>query len=107
MSYASMGANIIFNLLKRSDTLMVAEGLHLFRMKVPAKLAGKAMTETAIPEKTGCSLVAIHSDTAMEINPDPTKPLRADAEIILIGSTEGESRFLGLYGASVATRRRA
>src|SRR5690606_35979816 len=33
MSYASMGSNIIFNLLKRSDVLMLAEGLNVFRMK--------------------------------------------------------------------------
>jgi voltage-gated potassium channel len=98
MSYASMGANIIFNLLKRSDFLMVAEGLGLFRMKVPSALVGKTIAQTSIPEETGCSLVAIHFDTTMEINPDPARSLRADTEIILIGSAEGENRFLERYG---------
>ena len=41
MSYASMGSNAIFNLLERSDILMVAEGLDIVRIRVPATLAGK------------------------------------------------------------------
>ena len=37
MSYASMGANAIFNLLRRADVLMLAEGLTVFRVKVPPR----------------------------------------------------------------------
>lgn len=35
VSDATMGANAIFNLLRRSDVIMVAEGLGVFRLKMP------------------------------------------------------------------------
>ena len=52
-SYASMGANAIFNLLQRSDVLMVAEGLSVFKVKMPASLKeAKEALLVPIPEWT-------------------------------------------------------
>ncbi|MBT5832558.1 MAG: hypothetical protein HOH77_20400 [Candidatus Latescibacteria bacterium] len=99
MSYASMGSNAIFNLLERSDTLMVAEGLDVFKLKIPKSLVGKTIATSAIHRNTGCTLVAINTDTDLQINPDPNLPMPEDAEIILIGSTEGENQFIDLYVA--------
>lgn len=97
MSYASMGSNAIFNLLERSDTLMVAEGLDVFKLKIPKSLVGKTIATSAIHNNTGCTLIAIHTDTDLQINPDPNQPMPEGAEIILIGSTEGENLFIDLY----------
>ncbi len=98
MSYASMGANTIFNLLQRSDILLVAEGLSIFKMKTPAALAGKTIRESAVRRKTGCNMIAVHDAEALQINPDPDMTLPADAELIMIGSVEAEDEFLRLYG---------
>ena len=97
MSYASMGANAIFNLLERGDTLMVAEGLDVFKVGMPASLVGKTIAESGIRRTTGCTVIALDSDGTTQVNPDPTRPLPAEAEMILIGSAEGESRFLGKF----------
>jgi Trk K+ transport system NAD-binding subunit len=97
MSYASMGANAVFNLLEGGGTLMVAEGLELFRVKMPASLAGQTIAESGIRRTTGCTVIALDSDGTTQINPDPMLPLPAGAEMILIGSAEDESRFLGKY----------
>jgi len=94
-----MGSNAIFNLLERSDTLMVAEGLDVFKLKIPKSLVGKTIATSAIHRNTGCTLVAINTDTDLQINPDPNLPMPEDAEIILIGSTEGENQFIDLYVA--------
>ncbi|MDB5262832.1 MAG: transport system, NAD-binding component [Adhaeribacter sp.] len=99
MSYASMGANTIFNLLKRSDILMVAEGLDLLKVKVPAQLAGYTIAQSSIRKETGCTLIAIRNGEAMQINPEPNTILPAAAEIILIGTVEAENKFLNMYGA--------
>ncbi len=97
-SYASMGANTLFNLLKRSDILMVAEGLDVFKVKLPAALAGKTIAQTAIREETGCSIVAIDADTdGTVINPSADTVLVADTEIVLIGTVEAESKFLKMF----------
>lgn len=98
MSYASMGANAIMNLLNRSNILMVAEGLNIFGLKIPPTLAGQTIAETSIRRETGCHIVALKQDDRMLINPDPTLTLPAKAEMILIGTVEAEERFLEEYG---------
>lgn len=98
MSYASMGGNTIFNLLKRSDILMVAEGLDLLKVKVPVQLAGKSIAKSSIRQETGCTIIAVRGPDGLQINPDPFMVLPEDAEIILIGTVEAENKFFSLYG---------
>ena len=100
MSYASMGANTIFNLLKRSDVLMLAEGLDIFRMPTPSSIEGKTMAELAIRKETGCSIVAYKFDGDMHINPDPHTPFPKGSEIIVVGDVESEDIFLKRYGST-------
>jgi Trk K+ transport system NAD-binding subunit len=97
MSYASMGANAIYNVLEQGDVVMLAEGLDVFRNPVPAELVGQPLAGSGIRERTGCSVVAIEIDGKMTVNPPPDLALPAAAEMILIGSTEGERVFLELY----------
>lgn len=94
MSYASMGANTVYNVLERGDIVMLAEGLDVFRHPVPRSLAGRRLAEAGIREETGCSVVAVERGPRMVINPDPDFALPAGAELILIGTTEAERRFL-------------
>ena len=100
-SYASMGANIIFNLLKHSDILMLAEGLNVFRIELPDHLEGKTLIESEIRQRTGCSVIAIQreiegKDTHL-VHFDPSEVLRSDDELVLIGTIESEETFLKTY----------
>lgn len=99
MSYASMGANAIFNLLEQDDVVMIAEGLDVFRCPVPRDLAGKALRDAGVREKTGCSVLAIEMGDDTIVNPPPDVPLPGvgEAELIVIGTTEGERRFFKRY----------
>lgn len=94
MSYSSLGANAILNFFNNDATLMLAEGLNVFRVKVPKSLVGKTLIESKIREVTECSVVAIKMDDVMAVNPDPQAPLHENAELILIGDYEGEKKFL-------------
>jgi len=98
ISYASMGASAIFNLLHRVDVQMVEEGLNVFRVAAPASLVGQSIAESSIRPKTGCSVVAIHSEAGTQINPRPETVLPDGSEIILIGTFEGESKFIEEFG---------
>jgi Trk K+ transport system NAD-binding subunit len=104
LSYASMGASSIINLLQRSKILMIAEGLDLFKVPVPADLAGKTIAESTIREKTGCSVVAVRTERGMEIAPNPSQILPADADIVIIGTAEAEERFLELHETGLVER---
>jgi voltage-gated potassium channel len=99
MSYASMGANAVLNVLEKDDVVMLAAGLDVFRQPVPPSLVGRTLAESSIRESTGCSVVALElsSGTTTQINPSPDVPLPADAELILIGTTEAEKRFVSRF----------
>ena len=101
MSYASMGANALFNLLHRSDLLMIAEGLDVFKVPVPESLAGKTLAEANIRHLTSCSVIGIDRHEALQdkttTNPAADSVLQAGGEIVLIGTPAGESEFLRLF----------
>lgn len=97
MSYASMGANTIFNILEGQDVMMLAEGLNIFNHKVGITLAGKNLIQTDIRKKTGCTVLAIRENGEMTINPDPELKLNKNQELILIGESEGEKMFHEYY----------
>jgi len=97
-SYASMGATSLFNLIKGSSIVSIAEGLDVFRMAVPRSLEGKTIAESGVRERTGCTIVAVRTiDGKLTINPPPHMSLEAGCEMVLVGSMESESRFLKLY----------
>ncbi len=102
MSYASMGASAIYNVLQQGDVVMLAEGLDVFRYPVPAGLIGKPLAQSRIRERTGCSVVALETGGTVTVNPSPTIPLPAGAELILIGTIEGEQKFVQTFVKSTA-----
>jgi voltage-gated potassium channel len=94
LSYASMGANSIFNELRGSDTLLLAEGVNVFPVRVPASLAGRTIAETAIRAETGCTVIAVELEGKRVITPPRDTVLPASAEMVLIGTLEAEEKFL-------------
>lgn len=97
ISYASMGANVLFNQLKRSDVVMIAEGLDVFKLPVPESIAGKTLVEADIRQKTGCTVIGIDRDEKTITNPHPHSEIPAGGEIVLIGSAEGATAFLDTF----------
>ena len=97
MSYASMAASTILNLLKPDELLMLAEGLNIFRVVVPPSYVDKSLAESHIRSRTGCNVVAICDREAMCINPEPAYRLGENNELILIGNEEAESRFFKMH----------
>jgi Trk K+ transport system NAD-binding subunit len=98
MSGPAMGASIMMNVLERGRTLMLPEGLDIFRLPLPASLVGHSLEESNIREDTGCSVVAIVRDGQTEINPPATTPLPDGVELILIGTVESEALFFQRFG---------
>jgi Trk K+ transport system NAD-binding subunit len=97
MSYASMGANTMLNMLKRGEILMLAEGLDLFKLPMPKSLAGRSVAEAQVRERSGVSIVAVIQGDDIQVNPDPLVPLPDEAEILLIGSEDAEASFLDIF----------
>ncbi len=94
LSYASIGANILFNLLQRIDTLLLAEGLSAFRLAIPPAMIGRSLAESQVRETTGCNVIAVVRNGETDVNPDGHQPIPADAELIVIGDADAEQRFV-------------
>lgn len=97
LSYASMSANAIVNVLRSDEITMFTEGLNIFSRPVPRKLVGKPLARSSIRENSGCSVIALKNAGELEVGPDPLQPLVINDELILIGTNEAEQRFLELF----------
>jgi voltage-gated potassium channel len=97
LSYASTGSNAIWNVLSADNTLQLAEGLDVFRVPVPHELVGRSLQSSGIRESTGCTVVAVVEGERYASNPDVGAPLPAGTDLVLIGDSESEDRFLSRY----------
>lgn len=97
LSYATMGANAIFNILERNDIVIVAEGLNVFTVETPPELVGKSLIESKIRQQTGCSVLSIREDSQQVINPDPNVKITGQSELVMVGTTEDEKQFMEIY----------
>ena len=96
-SYASMGANAIFNTLRGHRMLFVAEGLDVFKTSVPRVLVGRTLAQSRLRQETGCNVLAIRAGQQATAQVDVSMPLPEGGELILIGDREAEERFFGRY----------
>jgi len=99
MSVAAVGSNAIFNYLGNQETLLLVEGLNIFKARVPAALVGRTLAASGIRGRTGCSVAAVERDGTLVINPNPDLTLSEDAELVVIGDQEGEKKFVENYRA--------
>lgn len=97
LSYATMGANAIFNILERNDIIIIAEGLNVFTVKTPRALAGRRLIDSEIRQNTGCNVLSIRRNGEQIINPEPDIVIPDESELVLIGTSEDERRFMATY----------
>jgi Trk K+ transport system NAD-binding subunit len=96
-SYASMGANAVFNMLRRHRMLFVADGLDVFTVPVPQALVGRTLAESNLRQETGCTVLAVRAGQHATAQVDASKPLPDGGELILIGDREAEDVFFDRY----------
>ena len=94
MSYASLGAGSIYNILQRDEVLMFAEGLDIFQVKVPEAIIGKPLSGSGIREKSECNVLAIGTDGKFMPTPSPSFILEEGQELVLIGTIDSEKKFM-------------
>lgn len=97
LSSASMAANSIFNRIRESDNLLLAEGVFVFPSPVPAAMADRPLAESALRSETGCTVIAVEKDGQRTVNPDPHTILPSGGKLLLIGTLEAEEKFLRHY----------
>ncbi|THB79055.1 MAG: potassium channel protein [Desulfobulbaceae bacterium] len=96
MSYASLGAGKIYQLLQPDGISLFTEGLTVLRRKAGIDFAGKTIMNSGIREKTGCSIIAIKRHAQIIPSPSPDVELEENDELVVMGTTENEPLFLAL-----------
>ena len=99
LSYASIGATAIWNTLGLNDSLVLAEGLEMFRTPVPPRMVNRTLADSDVRQRTGCNIVALASGDQMVTNPEPTVPLPVTAELVVIGDAAAQQRFFDVFPA--------
>lgn len=99
LSYPSMGAHVIYNMLRESRLLFLAEGLDVFTVAMPAAIAGRTLAETNLRALTGCNVLGIRRSDGAMMNANANLPLPDRGQLILIGDRDAEQRFLEHYHA--------
>lgn len=99
VSNASVGANILINILESKESVFLTEGITVFRRALPAGLVGKTIGESQIRPRTGCSIVALEQadGSAPMIVPPPEQLLMAGTVLILIGGPQQEELFSRIF----------
>lgn len=98
LSYASMAAHTIFNHLRGSATVPLADGVNVFTTGVPDSLAGVSIQDSEVRTRTGCSIIATEIGGRREINPGPDQLLPEEGSLVLVGTLEAEQKFLSEFG---------
>ena len=96
MSYASLGAGTIYQILQPDGISLFAEGLSVLSITAGTQFGGKTIMNSTIREKTGCSIMAIKRASEMIISPPPDTELDKSDELIIIGTLENEKLILNL-----------
>jgi Trk K+ transport system NAD-binding subunit len=107
LSYVPMEATAIFDIVRRGNLVLLAEGIEVFTVTVPPALVGKPIADCSLRQDTGCNVFAVRRAGGAAAHPDISAPLEADTELILIGDRADERRFFERYGAASARQTRA
>lgn len=94
LSYASMGANTILNVLRGSESLILAEGVSVFPVPIPASMAGQKLSDLDLRALTGCTVIAVEESDRRVVNPPADYRLPESGRMFLIGTITSEDQFI-------------
>jgi voltage-gated potassium channel len=101
LSYASLGATEIWNELGPDDSVVLAEGLDVFRVPVPPWLAGRTLADGDVRNDTGCTVLGLvrNGSERVEPTPDGSTPVPPGASLVMIGDAAAQERFYARDGS--------
>src|SRR5690606_7972637 len=107
LAYATLGATEIWSELGPDGSLVVAEGLDVFRVPVPDWLVGRTLAETGLRSRLGCNVIGFvpAGDDRVEAAPPPDQPLPEGASLVMIADAEAQERFFAEDGRRPRRRR--
>jgi voltage-gated potassium channel len=98
LSYAWLGMEQVFALVRGRPLMLLGEQVELFAEPVPASLAGVLLAESRIGDATGLTVIGIEDGERLETNPPATTPLQGGRRLVLVGSPAQLEAFRRRFG---------
>jgi voltage-gated potassium channel len=93
LSYTSLGVEAVMSLLEGHEPVLLGEGVKLFSVEVPERLAGRALRDSGIGSDTGMSVIAVRSGERIITPMTVETILPRGSELLLLGSMEQRRKF--------------
>lgn len=94
VSYSSVGANVLTNVIEGRSTIFLTEGVHVFWRAVPGSLDEMTLARSRIRPLTGATVIAVQDgDAKPDLNVGPQTVLRAGTTLLMVGSPGSETAF--------------
>jgi Trk K+ transport system NAD-binding subunit len=100
LSYASLGAQAVFSILKGKGLLVLGEGVGLFSKKLPRSLHSKTLAETGIGARTGLTVIALQRADELTTHLTADTVLDRTDELVMMGDTAQQKEFAALFGSA-------
>ncbi|MFO7693002.1 MAG: NAD-binding protein [Vicinamibacterales bacterium] len=105
LSYTSLGVEAVVSILRGHDLVVLGEGVELFSIPVPARLAGKTLRDSGIGSRTGLSVVALKTAGGLSSQFSAETLLQPGSDLIMLGSVEQRQAFAAAFEAGAPGRR--
>lgn len=93
LSYASLGAETVFSLLKGHELVILAEGVDLFTVRVPRQLEGRTLADGQIGSLTGLVVLGLQDGGRFVTEIHSTTRLPPGGELVMIGNLDQRRAF--------------
>jgi Trk K+ transport system NAD-binding subunit len=97
LSYTALGVESVMSLISGDQTVLLGEGVRLFERTVPASLAGRPLSTTAIGSRTGLSVVAVEQGEQLTTQLTAGTVLPRDGKLLMLGSEEQRQAFVEAF----------
>lgn len=98
LSYASLGAETLFALIRHRETVILGEGVALFTRAVPPQLVNRTLQEGAIGTLTGLVVIALQDKDRFVTELHSGTRLPEGSELVMIGNLEQRRAFSEAFG---------
>lgn len=99
LSYAFLGVESVFSLLRGRELILLGEGLEFLAIAIPRSLAGRTLAEAGVRGRTGLNVVAFEADGALVPGPPPDQLLPSEGKLLAVGTREQRERFAAEFGS--------
>jgi voltage-gated potassium channel len=104
LSYAFLGVESVFSILRGRDLVLLGEGVEFFTIDIPHSLAGRSLAQAQVGARTGLNILTVETGTEVLANPNPDLPLPATGRLVALGTLEQRERFAEKYGPTGTKR---